>query len=185
MELAARIWNAIPAGLRKWVGGGIALGVAALIVLLGYLLYQSGYLKEKLGIDDIRKDIAQQTVQMEQVLPNAIDETVARYDSTLKQYLADERKLAEDTIMKPMLRAIVELDRQQQKMLRGMGASTESMEQRTRAIDEQLTRLLQQQDSEAERNRLLREVLQKLEEQNEQIEEIRLQTGKRTSKGKF
>lgn len=172
MSALQSIWQAIPVGLKRFVGYGVASGVALSLVLAMYLFWGTGYLQDRLGLVATKADITEQTRVMESAMPSAIEEAVSRYDTTLKQYLQRERELAEDTIMKPILRAIMELDKQQREMLRSMGASTMSMEQRTRAIDDQLERLVQERNA-SETDRLLLELLRKVEEQNGQIEELR------------
>jgi Mg2+ and Co2+ transporter CorA len=184
MEIIRTIWQAIPQGLKKFVGYGVASGIALSLVVAMYLFWGSGYLQERLGLVATKDDIQEQSDTMALVVPAAIEQAVMRYDTTLKGYLNRERALAEDTLLKPMLRAIMELDKRQSDLLRIVGANTHSIDQHTKAYDEKLERVLNANDA-SETDRLLRELLTKVEMQNEQIEEIRRQTKKRTSKGNF
>ena len=49
MEIMQNIWAAIPSALKRFVGYGVASGIALAIVLAMYLFWGTGYLQERLG----------------------------------------------------------------------------------------------------------------------------------------
>lgn len=50
LNLLSRAWNALPQGLRKFVGYGLAAGIAMCMVLFMFLFWGTGLIQEKLGI---------------------------------------------------------------------------------------------------------------------------------------
>jgi hypothetical protein len=64
MEIIRTIWQAIPQGLKKFVGYGVASGIALSLVVAMYLFWGSGYLQERLGLVATKDDIQEQSDTM-------------------------------------------------------------------------------------------------------------------------
>lgn len=169
-----RIWEAIPNGLKKFVGYGVASGIALAIVLAGYLFWGSDAVQQRLARMKLasKDDISKQTETLETAGTNAMDALLMRYDSTLHAYLDLERKFATDTILVPLLEAVRTLDLRQREMLREQRAGNNGLDQLSKAYDERLERLMQQNDPQA-MERALAEVMGKLERQDAMIRELR------------
>src|SRR5690606_3306863 len=110
---------AIPAAMRKHVGVGISVGLGLAIPLTLWLLWASGYLPEKFGIDQhaLDRQTRDITHANARTMEEIADHIVHVNDSTLRDYMQNERKLAEDTILRPLLHELVELKKAQKHML--------------------------------------------------------------------
>jgi len=112
LALLGRIWHAIPAGLRRFVGQGIAAGIAMLLVMFGWLFWGTGYIQERLGIasrNDIQQVASAVTVASEdQVI--AMSQAVATqairlYDDSLKR---EAERLTKD-VAEPLVATVQRL----------------------------------------------------------------------------
>lgn len=191
LDWIGRLWEATPNGLKRFVGWGVASGLAVAVVLAAlalsiYLLGGADWVKEKFSGVAQQEDITEQTGVLKEAGENAIENVVARYDTTLKVWLRAEREQANDTILVPLLNAVLRLDKNQREMIGTMRQSNARLEQLPYAYDEKLQRLMQQQNKGDETQRLLRDIMERMNEQNEQLEEIkRQQDGRRITKKKF
>lgn len=168
-----RIWESIPNGLKKFVGIGVACGMAMVIVMAGYLFWGSEVVQERLARMKLasKEDISDQTEALERGSAHAMDALLMRYDSTLHAYLQLERRFATDTILVPLLEAVRNLDKRQREMLKAQHTGNNELEQMTKAYDERLERMLQQNDPKA-MERAMAEMMEKIERQDALLREL-------------
>jgi len=184
----AEIWSALPKGVRIIVAIGIVAMFCVLGTVVGYLAWYNSDLPTRLGVVATTKDIEHQTEELRDMGSGAVDAAVsaalAEYDHNLRGYLAGERLYAVDTILNPLLGAIQQLDKRQRQMQAAQQDATAKLDELPKAYDEKLERLMRAaQPANAKTEELLHQVLQRLEEQDEQLRE--LQSGRRVKKQVF
>jgi mevalonate kinase len=187
MEVMQNIWAAIPSALKRFVGYGVASGIALAIVLAMYLFWGTGYLQERLGIMVTKEDLSEQTQDLaaasDEAITNVVNGTLLQYDQRMRDYLATERQLAKDTILQPILTSLEQLDKNQRVLQRSIVQMNGKMEDLPGAFDEKLARLMvatQASDNTAK----LDELTQMIRQQQEELQLLRqeVQTGRKTSK---
>ena len=187
MEIMQNIWASIPSALKRFVGYGVASGIALAIVLAMYLFWGTGFLQERLGIMVTKKDLSEQTQDLaaasDEAITNVVNGTIQQYDQRMRDYLATERQLAKDTILQPILTSLEQLDKNQRVLQRSIVQMNGKMEDLPGAFDEKLARLMvatQASDNTAK----LDELTQMIRQQQEELQLLRqeVQTGRKTSK---
>lgn len=148
----ANAFNAIPLWLRKFVGMGVAAGVALTMVLIAFLAFPflRDYAKEKLGIpteaDFQNVSDAVQVASEDQVLAVAhlvAAEAIAHYDDSLKQAYEtgmNEMGIPIMELQRDMITRIRELERLQGITVRSIQAlpkqDNEAVERMSATVDD-------------------------------------------------
>lgn len=186
------VWNVIPTGLKKFVGYGIAAGIAMCMVLFMFLFWGTGLIQEKLGIPtktDVQAVQDNVRAEREEDMVQAVEFT-ARY--IVKQAL-DSARMANDSLFNQISNDLIEpgidklnsVEANVRRLNERLGLSNDLLKQQAAAQRETNDRFgsLQQQlqgDDDAE---FKREVLEQFRSLREEQEEIRNRL--KTSKGKF
>ncbi len=161
-----RIWNALPREVRVALLLGLVAAMIAAGIVVAWLAWDSGYVRDRLGIVATTEDLQQQTDHVASAASESVDSAVGRslraYDEELRAYLDAERRQAIDTILTPMLYALAELDKRQRQMLSAQDANTRRLDELPKAYNGQLQRLIDATDGD-ETSRLLRDILERLE----------------------
>jgi mevalonate kinase len=190
MEIMQNIWAAIPSALKRFVGYGVASGIALAIVLAMYLFWGTGFLQDRLGIMVTKKDLSEQTEHLaavsDEAVTNVVNGTIMQYDQRLRDYLASERQLAKDTILQPILTSLEQLDKNQRVLQRSIVQMNGKMEDLPGAFNEKLERLMQATEA-SDNTQKLDELTQMIRQQQEELQLLRqeVQTGRKTSKVKM
>ena len=190
MEVMQNIWAAIPSALKRFVGYGVASGIALAIVLAMYLFWGTGFLQDRLGIMVTKKDLSEQTEHLaavsDEAVTNVVNGTIMQYDQRLRDYLASERQLAKDTILQPILTSLEQLDKNQRVLQRSIVQMNGKMEDLPGAFNEKLERLMQATEA-SDNTQKLDELTQMIRQQQEELQLLRqeVQTGRKTSKVKM
>lgn len=162
----ARVWNALPKEVRVALLVGLVGAMIAGGMVVTWLAWDSGYLRDRLGMVATTEDLDTQTREIGQATGEAVDSVVHRslrlYDQELRAYLAGERSQAIDTILTPMLYALAELDKRQRQMLAATDANTKRLDELPKAYGGQLQRLIDATEGD-ETSKLLRDILERLE----------------------
>jgi hypothetical protein len=190
MDILRTIWENIPGALKRFVGYGVASGIALAIVLSMYLFWGTGFLQDRLGIMVTKKDLSEQTQDLaaasDEAITNVVNGTILQYDQRMRDYLASERQLAKDTILKPILTSLETLDKNQRVLQRSILHMNGKMEDLPGAFDEKLARLMvatQASNVSEKLDDLTRMIMQQQEELQLLREEV--QTGRKTSKARM
>jgi hypothetical protein len=187
MEIMRTIWDNIPGALKRFVGYGVASGIALAIVLAMYLFWGTGFLQERLGIMVTKEDLSEQTQDLaaasDEAITNVVNGTLLQYDQRMRDYLASERQLAKDTILQPILTSLEQLDKNQRVLQRSIVQMNGKMEDLPGAFDEKLARLMAVTQA-SDNSEKLDELTQMIRQQQEELQMLRqeVQTGRKTSK---
>lgn len=176
-SILGRIWNAIPNGLKKFIGYGIAAGIASSMVIFLFLVWGTGFVQEKLNIPT-KHDVDQAAEELrgmnEEDMQRAINTTVAAaMDSAAK---------AQDALMDAMVRDVIEPGIERQNRLfeqvralnRKMGINNDLLDQQaartseTADVLQQLQTLMRESDPRNGTQELLRR-FERYEQNQEQI----------------
>ncbi|MBL8000409.1 MAG: hypothetical protein JNL05_00490 [Flavobacteriales bacterium] len=181
------LWQSAPRDLRRAL---LYVAVAAAVpagCVIAVQFWASGYIQERLDlvgtkadmtaqIDDLKAETAQHTALV-------VNTALANYTDSLKAV----RSAAEDTILRPMLQTLVDLNRRVARVERMQGLTNASINALHTDATAQLERLAaQQSNASAEQN-----VLQALERLNTRLDAIEgtqaeiQQRLNRTNKQKF
>lgn len=185
------LWPRLPKELRVALLASLVAGGMAGGLVVGYMAWSSGYITEALGGVVKQQDLEEQTQELREMGSDATEAAAstafAAYDHNLRNYLAHERQYAVDTILNPLLGAIRKLDVRQRQMQASQKDANAKLEELPKAYDEKLERLMRaaQAGNTSDRTEeLLHQVLQRMEEQDEQLRELR-SGGRRTKKQEF
>jgi hypothetical protein len=174
----ASIWPKIPHALRAMLLLFIAAAAIGMGGAVGYMAWQSGYIEQKLGHVATTTDLVDQTQvirdQATEIANDAISRSFAQYDSSLKAFLRNERQLAVDTTLKPMLRLLLVLEARQKRMESGQKVSDARLQDLPRELDEKLRRIVEAQPVDRTAA-ILREIQDQLDKQAEKLEVIEKQ----------
>lgn len=190
IEILQNIWAAIPGALKRFVGYGVASGIALAIVLAMYLFWGTGFLQERLGIMVTKQDLTEQTEDLaaasDETITNVVNGTILQYDQHMREYLATERQLAKDTILQPILSSLEQLDKNQRVLQRSIVQVNGKMEDLPGAFDEKLARLMVA-TAASDNTEKLDELARMIKQQQEEIQLLRqeVQTGRKTQKKQF
>lgn len=142
----ASIWPKIPHAIRAILLLFVAAAAIGMGGAVGYMAWQSGYIEQKLGGVATTTDIADQTdairEQATEIANDAVTRSIAQYDNSLKEFMREERRLAVDTTLKPMLELLIILNRRQRNMESGQKVSDARLQELPGEIDEKLRRIV-------------------------------------------
>ena len=150
LALIARIWHAVPAGLRRFVGTGIAAGIAMLIVMTGWLFWGTGYIQERLGIPtrtDVEAVADAVTIASEdQVLAVArivSEQTIRRYDDSLR---TEAERLSRE-VAEPLVGTVEQLIRRVAAIEGQIGATNRKLDDLPRQTGHAAARITESMDA--------------------------------------
>ncbi len=181
----AALWPRLPKPLR--VLFLIVLCVAALSfgTTTAFLAWKSGHIAQMLGTTATRTDLAHQNDTIRavstEIAQAAAEQATQAMATELRLYMADERKQAEDTILRPMLRAIYGLDSRMKRIERAQKVTDDRVMALPVEFDAKLRRFAEDTPP-PNTDAMLQQVLQRMEEQGQRLERIEKQ---RTTRGKF
>lgn len=171
----ADLWNQSPKGLKKVLAGVLVVFAVVFAIVIAVHVWTAGWIQDKLGIVATKEDLQEQTgtIAAQQALVAAeVDAALAKYDQSVKGYLQEERKLAVDTTLKPLLKLVFEL----RDDMRETKASTERTRSRVESMPqpqryEDLQRIIQEQPP-SRTDQLLERVLDRLDEQDQRLDTL-------------
>ena len=171
----AELWNQSPKGLKKVLAGVLLVFAIVFGIVIGVHVWTAGWIQDKLGIVATKDDLEEQTTTIaaqQALVASEVDAALARYDESVKGYLQQERKLAVDTTLKPLLKLVFEL----RDDIRETKASTERTRTRVESMPqpqryEDLQRIIQEQPP-SRTDQLLERVLDRLDEQDQRIDTL-------------
>lgn len=183
-------WENCPPSLRKVI--------VALILLVGtlgglfiiQLAWRDGLIQQRLGLLVTTTDMQEQTDQLQNYNLYAVDsivnDAINSYDLLMRQYLANERTMAEDTVLLPLLKTVKQLSITQNVLLRNAQRTDAQIRELPTQFDETLDRILEAYDPQAQQD-LNIQLLQEFKALKRQMEEMREEqkTGRRTNKKSF
>jgi hypothetical protein len=183
------LWTRLPKEVRGAFLVALVVGIVSACIVIAYLAWESGYLRERLGGVATTKDIEHQTNQLQEqggeLMQGAVHQALQEYDQNLRAYLDAERSAAVDTILTPMLFALKELDKRQRQMLAATDANARRLDELPKAYDQKLERLITAADGGGTTT-LLKDIIERLEAQDKQLRELQAgPDGRRISKQKF
>lgn len=182
------IWTKLPREVRIALLVAIVASAVMAAAVLSILAWESGYIRERLGGVATTKDLQEQTTDLHAQNGNLVDDAVhsslSEYDRSLREYLDSERKAAIDTILTPMLFALQELDKRQRQMQAATENTNKRLDELPKAYDGRVERMLEQQSGD-ETTRLMRSILERLENLEQQPRSQPQEDGRRTIKQKF
>ncbi len=190
--LLSSVWNWILQGLKKFVGIGLAAGLALCMVLFMFLFWGTGLIQEKLGIPTKADVKAVQTTVNERhdqdvmaaaeftaryLVSNAIDSLQQRNDSLFAR-ISNE-------LIEPGIDKLVSVEAQVQRLNERLGVNNDLAQQQV--VEQRRTRdqigTLQQQLSGTSTEATLNTILQQLQQLRDDQEAIHQRL--KTSKQKF
>lgn len=179
----AAIWPKVPHAIRAMVLLTLAAAAIGMGGAVGYMAWQSGYIEQRLGGVAKTADIVDQTEvireQATDIANDAVSRSISQYDGSLKEFLREERQLAVDTTLKPMLRLLIALDQRQRRLESGQKVSDVRIQELPGQIDEKLQRLVEAQPVDPT-TEILKEMRDQFKEFGERLEIIEKQ---RATKG--
>lgn len=185
-EILGQLWGKLPPKARLFVACCALVTCMSCGLIIGWLAWDSGYIRQRLGMVATTDDLQQQTEAINTassvVVADAIDQALDAYDDNLRAYMQRERKWAEDTILKPMVQAIRQHDDQLKLLLDATNANTSRLDAIPHAQVEQMQRLIDQATGSNEMVRLLRELnnrIDRLEQDASRQSEPRKQSKQR------
>ena len=190
LAILKSLWPKLPQDLRY----AMLAMCAVLITTFAILAWRDGY--RPVGMERyLTRDVSQSQIDtlrshLEEGRSAAIMDALQQYDGSIKDYLAHERMLGMDTLVRPAVKMLFDLDQRVRKIERGLKLTNEKVDQMPTAYEERLRKLIEDNNSKDQTALLLQEVLKRLEAQDaanlemkDAIEELRPM--KRVSKGKF
>jgi hypothetical protein len=190
LAILKSLWPKLPQDLRY----AMLAMCAVLITTFAILAWRDGY--RPVGMERyLTRDVSQNQIDtlrshLEEGRSAAIMDALQQYDGSIKDYLAHERMLGMDTLVRPAIKMLFDLDQRVRKIERGLKLTNEKVDQMPTAYEERLRKLIEDNNSKDQTALLLQEVLKRLEAQDaanlemkDAIEELRPM--KRVSKGKF
>lgn len=184
------IWAAIPGSLKRFVGYGVASGIAMSMVLAMYLFWGTGYLQDRLGVVVTKGDLQEQTDKLadgsKELVREVAQEVVTEYDSMLRGYMDQERQLAKDTILFPIVKSIRDLDANVRSLARAQAHMSGRMSELPSVMDEKLLEMLNAMPPTASPAQI-EELTRLVRQQQDELELLReeVKSGRRTTKGRF
>lgn len=171
----ADLWNQSPNGLKKVLAAVLVVFAVVFAIVISVHVWTAGWIQDKLGIVATKEDLEEQTdtISAQQALVAAeVDAAIARYDQAVKGYLQQERMLAVDTTLKPLLKLVFEL----QADVRKTKESSERTRTRVESLPiqqqyEDLQRIIQEQPP-SRTDQLLERVLERLDDQDQRIDTL-------------
>lgn len=160
-------WRTMPSGVRALLYV-VAFGAG---VVVGLKFWESGWLQERLNMTATKQDITEQFDQMKaetaQHTALVVNEALRNYTDSLQEI----RRAAEDTILQPMLRSLIGLDRRVGRVEKQLDMADEHMRDRFNRTEGQLERLVkssEQDDTRTAQEEMLQQVLEELRELKEE-----------------
>lgn len=177
--IIARFWNWIPSGLKKFVGIGIACGIALTLVLAAWLFWGTGYIQEKLNIPT-RADVAAAkesvAVKSEAELQQAIAATALEVVGVAMRQAEAEN----DSLFQTMVRDVIEpgiakqnrLYKQVERLSKLMGDNNSLLVEQTERTTSSIEQLRDQVINKDDGRQLMSEILEEMQRNRERDKAI-------------
>jgi|GEM_PF-3888353 hypothetical protein len=185
-----RVWTRLSTPL-KVVTVVVTLVVACVIAAtVTILAWNAGIIQDKLGVLPTKDDLQEQTESLAtaqtQKIDSVVNDAIDSYDLLMRQYMAEERRLAIDTAYVPLLRHIKTLTDAVTQLQRSSNATDSRVRELPRQFDEQLTRMIEAVDPASDKERM-EEIMRQNAELQERLDELgkQIKDGRRTSKMKL
>lgn len=182
----ADLWNQSPPGLKKVLASVLLVFAVVFAVVIGVHVWTAGWIQQKLGFLPTREDLREQTDTIAASAQSAADQVsaaLATYDDSLKLYLREERKLAVDTTLKPLLKLVFDV-RERTKELEMLQRTTQSSVSRLPAQYEGALQRIIEEHPPSRTDALLEELLENQRRQQLQLDTL-MKSKARTSKRTF
>lgn len=189
-ELVITIWAAIPGSLKRFIGYGVAAGIALAIVLAMYLFWGTGYLQDRLGLMVTKQDLSEQTDTLAagsaMMIRNVAEAVAAEKDEQLRQYLEQERQLAKDTILVPIIKSIRDLDANVRALARSQAQISGRMAELPTVLDGKMLEMLNAMPP-AVSPAQIDELTDLVRQQQQELERLReeMNSGRKTTRQRF
>jgi hypothetical protein len=190
MNLLA-IWNAIPSGLKKFVGYGISAGIALVMVVFAFLSFPflTDFIKDKLGMPT-RADVSNVAnavqVNSEDQVNAAIQFTAGAMIESAQERMRNENDslFSEVTtsLIQPGIKRLRALEENVRLLNERVGVSMQVQRDESRQTRERIGDLKSELNND-ELVELMRALQQQMNELQDQVEETRPKT--RNTKQKF
>lgn len=181
----AALWPKLPKPLRMLFLAVLCVAALSFGITAGILAWRSGHIAQALGTTAKRVDLTHQTDTIRAVATEIAEDAATRamhqVSDELRAHMADERRQAEDTILRPMLQVMYGLDRRLQRIERAQKITDDRVLALPVEFDAKLRRMAEETPPPTT-DILIQQVLHRVEELGERMERIEKP---RTSKGKF
>jgi hypothetical protein len=181
MNWASAIWEWIPNGLKKFVGMGLASGLAFSCVLFIWLLWGSGYIHEKLNIPTATQRQAENEA-LERERASEQQRAIALTAERVVTMAMDSARQSQDSLFNAIVKEVIEpgierqnrLFEQVRELNRRMGINNDKLDAQVSSTEtaarsmEELRVLMRQGLAETELDDLLR-LMQKIDADQERI----------------
>lgn len=174
-DLISRFWNSIPNGLKKFVGYGLASGLALTIVLAAWLFWGTGYIQEKLNIPT--RDLMRQEQDR---VSNMNDAELHKAIMLTVQLAMDSARATNDSLFDTMVRDVIEpgiekqnrLYRQVERLSKLVGDNNSLLEEQTARTSSSIDQLRDQVLNKDDGRAVMGEILDEMRSNRERDEMI-------------
>lgn len=184
------LWPKLPQDLRY----AMMAMCGVLITTFAILAWRDGY--RPIGMEHyLTRDVSQGQIddlrsRMEEGRAMAISDALQQYDNSIKDYLGHERMLGMDTLVRPAVKMLFDLDQRLRKIERGMKLTNEKVDQMPAAYEERLRKVIEFQNSTDRTAELLQQLLKRMDEQDAANSEMKqaienMRPAKRVTKSIF
>lgn len=182
-------WPRLPRDIRM----ALLMAFVSVATAFVVLAWKDGYRPVGMGKLLTRETSQHQLDTLKQHLEagrsQAITEALVRYDSAMHAYLSTERELGMDTLVRPTIKMLFDLDTRLRGIERAMKRTNEKVDQMPNAYEERLRKLIEDNNAQDRNARMLEQVIRRLDAQDSAnaalqraIEEIPF---RRTTKQRF
>jgi hypothetical protein len=144
----ADLWNQSPRSLKKVLASMLLVFAVVFAIVIGVHVWTAGWIQEKLGFVATRNDLQAQAATINQNARQVADQVttaLAAYDDSLKSYLGQERKLAVDTTLKPLVKMMFAMSRQIEELQTVQRTTQSQVRQLPAAYDASLRAIIDEQ----------------------------------------
>lgn len=169
LEWLKGIWEWIPNGLKKFVGIGVACGIALTLVLAAWLFWGTGYIQEKLNIPT-KDTVLQEQDRVSRMSEEELQSAIAYTATEVVAVAMEQAKAENDSLFDTMVREVIEpgikkqnlLYKQVERLSKMMGDNNsllvEQTERTTSSIEQLRDQVINKDDGREVMNTILEEM---------------------------